>query len=156
MPLLILALLLAFPGLVLAEEPKEAKVLSDYMERRARFELASNCEPMRMMMTVWPPAQKLGLLEEYLLPAVESRLRAARLYTEGKSRYSLAVWVQVSFNYQAFFIKTSYTKGLLDPVTWEMMGASTWEDEDFAHSSPRQSSSQSSFGPKSGNRLTGF
>lgn len=111
---------------------------------------------MRMMMTVWPPAQKLGLLEEYLLPAVESRLRAARLYTEGKSRYSLAVWVQVSFNYQAFFIKTSYTKGLLDPVTWEMMGASTWEDEDFAHSSPRQSSSQSSFGPKSGNRLTGF
>ena len=45
MPLLILALLLEFPGLVLAEEPKEAKVLSDYMERRARFELASNCEP---------------------------------------------------------------------------------------------------------------
>ena len=50
-------------------------------ERIDRFELFTDCQPMGLVVEGVPPdASEIGLTRESIIAAVESRLRAARLY----------------------------------------------------------------------------
>ena len=70
-------------------------------------------------------AADIGLTEERLQVAAESRLRGARLYTSDHSRPYL--YVNVNVTSRAFSTSLRYTKNMRDLATGNTGAASAWE-----------------------------
>ena len=69
-------------------------------------------------------ATKIGLAEESVQAAAESRLRSARLYSEVSEQY---LYVNVNVVGSAFRVGLQYNKQLLDPLSRLRRRTSTWE-----------------------------
>ena len=103
---LILALALSFPvPCAVGDASKDPYV---------RFRLFSDCSPMWLVIeNLSSDAKKIGLTEEALQAAVESRLRTARLYTSDTLKPYL--YVQVSVVREAFSARLEYKKKSMTP-----------------------------------------
>ena len=107
---------------------------SEYRVRLERFQLFNACRPMKLMIEgLDDDAEAIGLTKEALQAAVESRLRAARLYTEDYAKANGSwLYVNVHLVGRAFSIKVLYHKivtdefGVTAPAsTWGAVGGST-------------------------------
>ncbi|MCY4584606.1 MAG: hypothetical protein OXB98_01065 [Bryobacterales bacterium] len=99
---------------------------SEYRERLERFQLFNACRPMNLTITLADDKAAIGLTKEALQAAVESRLRAARLYTEDYAKSNGSwLFVNVLVVGRAFNITVLYHKMVTDEfgVT---SPASTW------------------------------
>ena len=91
-----------------------------------RFQLYSGCSPMFLSAVVEEKdaaATTIGLTQQAIEAAVESRLRSARLY-DAKASQMLSVNVIVVGS--AFSVSMDYYKVLLDPLSQEKGPAPTW------------------------------
>ena len=95
----------------------------------ARFKLYNACRTMRLLIeNPGGNAKEIGLTKDRLRSVVESRLRAARLYTEDKSKANGALlYVNIHVVGPAFWVRLEYQKLLKDPVTTSKLGATTWQ-----------------------------
>lgn len=103
-------------------------------DRRARFELFNNCTPMDFVIEhLDADMANIGLTEDALTAAVESRLRAARVF---ESEPSMGAYLYVNVNtldresthqtIVGYSIGVSFNKYLLDPRYDSSGMASTW------------------------------
>ena len=91
-----------------------------------RFQLFNNCEPMSLLVeSLSDSAADIGLTEERLQVAAESRLRGARLYTSDRSQPYL--YVNVSVGSTAFHTSLEYTKKMRDRATGYTGSTSAWD-----------------------------
>ena len=92
-----------------------------------RFMLFNACRPMRLVVEgLGDDAAKIGLTEESLQVAAESRLRGARLYTEDFVRADLAyLYVNINVVGRAYSITVHYNKRVSDALG-EFGTAITW------------------------------
>lgn len=96
----------------------------------ARFKLYNDCRRMILLIESLEgkSAKEIDLTEERLQSLVESRLRAARLYTEDSSKANGAMlYVNVHVVGPAFLVRLEYKKRLRDPVTTSTQGATAWQ-----------------------------
>ncbi len=95
-------------------------------ERRERFELFNYCLPMRLIVEgLGSGADEIGLTEELLTAAVESRLRSARLYDEDASFY---LYLNVNVVGQGFGISLEYRTGVCRLLISDLCSmATTWD-----------------------------
>ena len=90
-----------------------------------RFRLFSDCQPMKLVVEELPPdASEIGLTEESIRAAVESRLRAARLYDARATHYP---YVNVHVVEWAFSHSLEYRKLFYDPLSGTLGLATTWD-----------------------------
>ena len=92
-----------------------------------RFRLFNGCRPMKLVIEGLPSnAKSIGLTEAMLQAAVESRLRAARLYTESSLWETYAyLYVNINVVGPAFKISLEYNKVVSD--RFDLSGpATTW------------------------------
>ena len=84
--------------------------------RQDRFRLFNACRPMQLLVeSLGNEERKIGLTEDALQAAAESRLRAARLYTEDpEGADDATLYVNVNVAGRAFNISVEYTKALSD------------------------------------------
>ena len=81
-----------------------------------RFQLFNNCDPMALVVeSLHDDAADIGLTDERLQFAAESRLRGARLYTSDRSRAYL--YVNVTVAGKAFSTSLKYAKKMRDLAT---------------------------------------
>ena len=93
-------------------------------ETYARFQLFANCEPMDLLVEGLPPAAtEIGLNMEKIQAAVESRLRAARLYDSDADLY---LYVNVNVAGRAFHSSVEYYKAYFDSYSKSSNYASGW------------------------------
>ena len=80
------------------------------------FQMYNACRPMQLVVeNLSPGAAEIGLTREQLQSTVESRLRAARLYTEDLELSDAAyLYVNVNVFAQAFSISLKYNKRVTD------------------------------------------
>ena len=92
-----------------------------------RFKLFNNCEPMRLVVeNLSDDAAEIGLTEERLRFAAESRLRAARLYTADRGT-PYYLYVNVHVVGRGVSTSLEYNKMLFDPASGESGMATTWD-----------------------------
>lgn len=116
-------LLLAY---LLLAVPLPAAAQDDAANRMERFALLSDCQ--RMLLTVEglsEDAADIGLTRDSLIAAAESRLRAARLYTDALP--GPVLYVNVTVIEVAFSINLELKKAVLDPASGEIGLATTWD-----------------------------
>ena len=102
---------------------QESEMTSE--ERFARFQLFNNCRPMDVVVQPLPSdAQEIGLTEYSLRAAIESRLRAARLFDDEASSH---LYLNVNVVGRAFGIVLEYNKPMCDFASEECFWAPTWE-----------------------------
>lgn len=90
-----------------------------------RFQLFAGCRPMGLVVENLPKgAAEIGLTRATIETAVRSRLRAARLYSDGASPW---LYVQVNLAGQAYNISIQYNKWVRDTVSGEGGTAVTWD-----------------------------
>ena len=124
MPALLIALAVVAgiqPGLALAQDDGRVAPLD-------RFKLYNACRPIVLVVEdVSYDAFAIGLTKDRVKLATESRLRAARLYTEDSAKATYA-WLYVTANVYraAFSLTVEYRKRLFDPVSGETWFATTW------------------------------
>ena len=112
------ALALSFVAPATAEETAE--------ERYARFQLFTNCEPIDLVVEeLSSDAINVGLTRESIQAAVESRLRAARLYDPSAYPY---LYVNVHVVGLAFSSSVELRKPVFDAYSLEEISASTWKN----------------------------
>ena len=101
-----------------------------------RFELFNACRPMRLLVEgLDDDAAAIGLNKAALQAAAESRLRAARLYTEDPERADWAyLYVNVNVVNPAYSISASYRKKVTDAFG-ESGLATTWSSDSAGQSS---------------------
>ena len=94
-----------------------------------RFELFNNCEPMYLLASVFDDddetANDIGLTQERVQFAVESRLRGARLFRSDLGSSGLEASIDVLG--RAFNITLRYNKVLFDSVSDISRLAATWQ-----------------------------
>lgn len=97
----------------------------DSSGRRDSFELFNACRPMGLVVeNLHDDAADIGLTKESLQAAAESRLRAARLYTEDMVTAGFTyLWLSVTVTGRAFNITLGYNK---------------WVTDEFGHTSRAQ------------------
>ena len=98
----------------------------DVPEGLARFQLLNECKPMGLVVNSLPPdAAALNLTRERIRTLAESRLRAARLFSD-----DLVPFLQVDVRVLglAFAIEISFYKVLYDPVSNEAWPGETWRN----------------------------
>ena len=92
-----------------------------------RFQLFNACRPMELVIEqLVDDAADIGLTRETLQAAAESRLRAARLYTEDRKKAGYArLYVYVHMVRRVFSVSVEYEKPVTDefgrsgfPPTW--------------------------------------
>ncbi len=89
-----------------------------------RFKLFADCEPMGLVVEGLPEdAAEIGLTEDSIRAAAESRLRSARLYIEASSPY---LYINVNVLAGAFNVALEYNKSVFDPLSGLSGVASTW------------------------------
>ena len=122
-------------GLALAALLAPAIAGQDNSSRRERFELFNACRPMRLLIEGLGAGEAaIGLSKRALLVAAESRLRAARLYTEDRERADSArLYVNVPVVGPGYNISIRYDKLVVDAfkttgraTTWEWGSTSTY------------------------------
>ena len=90
-----------------------------------RFELFTNCKPVVLIVEDLPKdAQKIQLTTHDIRIAVESRLRAARIY--GFENMGPMLGVRVNIVGQAFDIVTALNKYVYDGISQSYGYATTW------------------------------
>ena len=90
-----------------------------------RFQLFNNCEPMFLVVENLDSGElEIGLTEQRLQAAAESRLRGARLYTSTRGPY---LYVNINTFSVAFSVKLEYNKLLFDAASGSAYPATTWE-----------------------------
>lgn len=93
-------------------------------DRLDRFRLFSDCQPMKLLVEELPPdASEIGLTEESIRAAVESRLRAARLYD---ARATHDLYVNVNVVGPAFSLSLGFYKLVHDFSSDTSNLATTW------------------------------
>ena len=98
---------------------------STFKERHARFQLFSDCGPMQIFVEeLDEDAANIGLTEGPILPAAESRLRSARLYSAVADPY---LYINVNVAGGGFNVGLEYKKWVSDPLSGEEMPATTWD-----------------------------
>lgn len=116
---LINALVLLLAGSVYAATPED---------QLAQFQLFNQCAAMRLVVEDLPDeASDIGLTEETLQAALESRLRAARLYANRSDLVSAPSYLYLRINQagRAFSISLEYNKSVCE--TNGLCGfAATW------------------------------
>ena len=91
------------------------------------FQLFTKCEPIYLLVEQLPSdALKIGLSKGAIESAVESRLRAARIYSDKSLDSYLSVKVNVVG--QAFDIDIEFNKTVFDIFTGGSTYAITWKD----------------------------
>ena len=120
-----LSIFVAAAALALSLLAQEA--IGETMEEQlARFYLFTNCEPMHLVVESLDSDDKeFGLSKEALQAAAESRLRSARLYTEG-GLVDIYLYVNVSVVGAAFHISVELNKYLYDNYSDDSGFSSTW------------------------------
>ena len=94
-------------------------------EGYARFQLLNECKPMGLVVNPLPPgAAAISLTRERIRTLAESRLRAARLFSDDLLPAHLQVNVKVLR--LAFAVDFRFNKLLYDPVSNEAWPAATW------------------------------
>lgn len=88
----------------------------DTTDEFTRFQLFNACRPMRLLVEHLPDeGRKIDLTREILQAAAESRLRAARLYTEDADKADFStLYVNVNVTSFAFDISLEYHKLVTD------------------------------------------
>lgn len=96
--------------------------------KRERFELCYVCSPMGLVVEfLHDDAKVIGLTRERLQAAAESRLRAARLYTEYPAGVTGSLlYVNASVVGPAFDLSLEFHKPLFDPVSSVARPTMTW------------------------------
>ena len=118
-------------GILLTASTVHAQAVSDrdrFEERIDRFQLFNACRPMRLVVEEpSPDAWAVGLTEERIQLAAESRLRAARLYTESDEEANYAfLYINISVVDRAFNISVWYRRSVTDLVNNSIGLATTW------------------------------
>lgn len=94
-------------------------------ERIDRFELFSDCQPMKLIVEkLSSDASEIGLTKESIVAAAESRLRAARLYDAEATHY---LYVNVHVVGQAFSRSLVLRKWVHDFSSDISLPATTWD-----------------------------
>lgn len=95
-----------------------------------RFALFTSCQPINITIEDLNSAgKKLGLTKADIQTNVESRLRAARIYTNKHSPYHLYLHIVVAVVGQDFYIHVEFRKLLFDLRYTELPGlAITWTE----------------------------
>ena len=92
---------------------------------RDRFELFNACRPMHLIVgNMHAGVAEIGLTKESIQAAVESRLRAARLYDVDADPN---LYVNVNVVGRAHSLRLEYVKFLYDPVSEDSGFAPTWQ-----------------------------
>ena len=132
------------PGLALAqdEEPLDLSKYDAFLETYVseskpcsgaggvdRFTLCNACRPMRLVVEdLIKGAKAIGLTRDRLQITAESRLRAARLYTEDYAKSKgTSLYVNVGVVGGAWSLHVEYCKVVSDPVSGETNMAPTWK-----------------------------
>ena len=94
-------------------------------EGLARFQLFNECRPVPLLVEYLPSdAAAVGLTRERVRTLAESRLRAARLFSdEALGPY---LYVNVNVSGRAFSVSVAFKKPLFDQVSGEGGAAETW------------------------------
>ena len=103
-------------------------LVNEVLDELHCFELFDHC--LQMDVAVILDQNNIGLTEERVATAVQSRLRAARLYDESAP---YALWVQVDLLYDSpvFRVELEYHKALLDEVTGYSSYPATWSTDGY-------------------------
>ena len=139
MPALLIALAVVVwiqPGLALAQEDGlDALFTGPCSEAggRDRFRLCNACRPMEIVVEDLDKDTKaIGLTRDRLQVTAESRLRAARLYTEDSAKANgTFLYVRAAVLGRAWSLHVKYFKTVSDPVSGETRFASTWPASSF-------------------------
>ena len=112
-------------GILLTASTVQAQAVSD----QDRFQLFNACRPMLLVVErLSSDAQAVGLTEERIQLAVESRLRAARLYTESMEKANRAyLYININVVNHAHNISVQYRKWVTDLVNNSNGYATTWD-----------------------------
>ena len=119
------------PGLALAQEDElDALFACSEAEDMKSFELCNVCRPVPLLIeSLDRAATDIGLTKDRLRITAESRLRAARLYTDsGEESNGAVLYINVGVLGPAVSLQVQYHKRLLDPVTVEINIAPTWRN----------------------------
>ena len=112
-------------GILLTASTVHAQAVSDW----DRFKLFNACRPMMLVVeTPDSAAQAVGLTKERIQLAAESRLRAARLYTESREKANYTfLYINSGARGPAYSISVQYMKWVTDLVNNSNGHATTWE-----------------------------
>lgn len=101
--------------LILALTPSGAALGQAAEDGAARFQLYNGCRPFRLLVEDYSNehSREIGLTRQAIQNLAESRLRAARLYTEEGSPQRLSIGINVVG--RAFSISLVYLKYVYDP-----------------------------------------
>ena len=102
-------------------------ISSETVDRYERFRLFNACQPMELVIEgMGTDEAAIGLTENALQAAAESRLRAARLYTGDSKKADYAyLYVHVSVVGRAHSVRVRYKKMVTDAFG-ESFPATTW------------------------------
>ena len=90
-----------------------------------RFQLFNDCRPMYLLVESLDSNElELGLTEQRLQAAAESRLRGARLYSS--TRGAPYLYVNINTFSVAFSVRLEYNKLLFDAASVSSYPATTW------------------------------
>ena len=104
--------------------PSVGTAQANPVDEPARFELFTDCAPLRIEVLISKSETAISLAMESVQAAVESRLRSARLYS-AESPYLLGVNITVVG--WAFGVQLGLYKWLLDPIAGGSGSAVTWQ-----------------------------
>ncbi len=106
--------------------PSVGTAQANPVDERARFELFTDCAPLDVSVSgLESDAAEIGLAEESVQAAVESRLRFARLYSAESPNW---LGVHITVVGVAFSVLLQFHKGRFDQVSGEAGWATTWLD----------------------------
>lgn len=121
------ALLLSALALLLPASGAHVATVEETKNLIARFELFADCRPMRLVVeSLSPHASKIGLTEEAIRAAAESRLRSARLYRSTLSAPYHYLYINVSVVGRGISISLDFRKDVYDPLSGNTGFAITW------------------------------
>ena len=94
----------------------------------AKFQLYTACQPMSLAVEgLSDHAEDIGLSEQAVVNAAESRLRAARLYSPNPSGRAY-LYVRITVASSAFSIEMSFKKQFFDGHSGISLNATTWDE----------------------------
>lgn len=110
--------------ILLTASTVQAQAISDW----DRFRLFNACRPMNLVVEdLSSDAQAVGLTRERIQLAAESRLRAARLYTESREKANRAyLYISIHVLGRAHSITVNYNKWVTDLANNSNGLATTW------------------------------
>lgn len=123
-----------FPSYGYGHVPDSAVSFGNTQEDRVdSFELCNAFRPLLLLIeNLTDDAAGVGLTEKRLRVPVERRSRSAQLYAETPFESKRAcLYFRVVVIRSAFRIREDYIRGMIDPVSSETSGATTWMKEIF-------------------------